>query len=113
MALHTRDAESMARAVAAGKPFTTNGSLTGQSKGARRGLYWRTGRLPRDWESVLNTDTVTVGVDYVVYSYGTPIAWLRSDGAWAIPPVKYSLTTTRHQTTAHDIVARHSEMVRS
>jgi hypothetical protein len=36
-------------------------------------------------------------VDYVIYSYATPIAWHRSDGNWVVPDVKYSNTTTRHQ----------------
>lgn len=56
------------------------------------------GYLPKDHSDVL-ADRVRVGaVGYVVYSYGTPIAW--HDDAlneWVIPDVKYSSTTSRHQ----------------
>lgn len=34
---------------------------------------------------------------YVVYSYSTPIAWVRQDGAHVIPDVGYSPTTGQHQ----------------
>jgi hypothetical protein len=42
-------------------------------------------------------------IDYVVYSYATPIAWhfrypgLWAVGGWMIPDTTYSHTTTRHQ----------------
>lgn len=35
-------------------------------------------------------------IDYVVYSYNTPIAWHSASG-WIVPDVKYSVTTSRHQ----------------
>jgi len=34
--------------------------------------------------------------DYVVYSYGTPIAW-HHVGGWSVPSVRYSVTTSKHQ----------------
>lgn len=34
---------------------------------------------------------------YAVWSYDTPIGWLRQDGTLFMPPVRYSLTTTQHQ----------------
>ena len=49
-----------------------------------------TGYLPsRYHESV-------IGAAYVVCSYGTPIAWFKSC-EWFIPPVRYSATTSKHQ----------------
>ena len=36
-------------------------------------------------------------VEYVVYSYETPIAWLLKDGTVIVPNVRYSNTTTNHQ----------------
>lgn len=36
------------------------------------------------------------GIDYVIYSYGTPIAW-RAWGMWKVPDEKYSVTTSKHQ----------------
>lgn len=34
---------------------------------------------------------------YVVYSYGTPIAWITEDGVKVIPDVGFSSTTGDHQ----------------
>jgi hypothetical protein len=34
---------------------------------------------------------------YSVWSYATPIGWLVEGEGWVIPPVRYSSTTTRHQ----------------
>lgn len=34
---------------------------------------------------------------YVVYSYATPIAWCDVDGAWTMPSLRYSVTTSKHQ----------------
>lgn len=57
------------------------------------------GELPHAWFKVLRDDQP----EYVVWSYGTPIAWhVPNDGdgddeRWVIPDVKYSQTTTRHQ----------------
>lgn len=58
---------------------------------------WETGRLPRDWVKAYRSDSKNPGVSYVVYSYATPIAWVRMDGETVIPDVGYSVTTTRHQ----------------
>lgn len=42
---------------------------------------------------------ITDGSVYVVYSYQTPIGWCNTDGSpnWFIPDVKYSISTTHHQ----------------
>jgi hypothetical protein len=34
---------------------------------------------------------------YIVWSYGTPIAWYTQTDQWVIPSLKYSVTTSRHQ----------------
>lgn len=34
---------------------------------------------------------------YVIYSYGTPIAWRDRRGEWTVPDVRYSVTTSKHQ----------------
>jgi hypothetical protein len=54
------------------------------------------GRMPLDWCATFQRD-VSDGGAYVIYSYGTPIAWERSDGLRVIPPVSYSVSTARHQ----------------
>ena len=50
------------------------------------------GMLPQYLHDQLKSDQP----DYIVYSYGTPIAW-HSDKGWFIPNIKYSVTTSKHQ----------------
>lgn len=46
---------------------------------------------------------------YVVFSYGTPIAWHRytsgDTGEWTVPARKYSATTSNHQTITRSAIA--------
>jgi hypothetical protein len=57
------------------------------------------GELPADYVKILLRDIAAAGgVLYAVFSYGTPIGWFRArDGAWVVPVVKYSATTSNHQ----------------
>lgn len=41
---------------------------------------------------------------YAVHSYLTPIAWY-AGGEWTVPDVKYSRTTTRHQSVVRQGIA--------
>ena len=54
-----------------------------------------TGSLPPD-ECDRLRQAIAERPTYIVYSYNTPIGWLESDG-WHIPDVRYSVTTSRHQ----------------
>ena len=36
---------------------------------------------------------------YAVWSYATPIAWWNATDGWSIPVVKYSQSTSVHQST--------------
>lgn len=65
--------------------FDTSGALKG-----RAGRAQSFGQLPRVY-----WDTAELA-DYVVYSYATPIAF-HAQGVWHIPDVKYSVTTSKHQ----------------
>lgn len=67
------------------EPFKTSGALHAERTG-----YPSMGRLPAEHHASANE------ADYVIYSYGTPIAWHGPDG-WMFPDEKYSATTTRHQ----------------
>lgn len=71
------------------------GSLSTRSTphGIRRGGY-QTGRLPRRLADIMRERADSIV--QVIYSYGTPIAWLDA-GAWIIPDVSYSVTTGKHQ----------------
>lgn len=57
--------------------------------------HW--GRLSDAWAVQFNVDRRDVGIDYVIFSYGTPIAWHLLNGDWVKPNVKYSPTTSKHQ----------------
>lgn len=54
------------------------------------------GRLPEKWQEQFIADR-EIGINYVIFSYGTPIAWHLTDGTWVKPNVKYSPTTSKHQ----------------
>ena len=73
-------------------PFRSHGAMS-----AYAFALSRTGRLPMAWVDVYRSDRENPGILYVVYSYATPIAWIRADGEVVIPDIGYSLTTTRHQ----------------
>ena len=51
------------------------------------------GMLPSTHISLLIKDQPS----YIVWSYGTPIAWYTANCQWVIPSLKYSQTTSRHQ----------------
>lgn len=70
------------------------------------------GRLPEEWCIKLNEDIKDNDV-FVIYSYATPIAWSKCDGnlEWVIPNVKYSSTTTNHQSLI-SVEAAHPGMYR-
>lgn len=61
------------------------------------------GRLPEPWREQFYCRSRG---DYVVYSYNTPIAWWTPETGWVIPDVKYSPTTSRHQSIVRLAVAR-------
>jgi len=79
-------------AIARRVDFKCNGTLEG-ILGASRGM----GRLPEHWHARFLT-AMDASDRYFVYSYNTPIAWF-ANGQWFVPEVKYSVTTSRHQTT--------------
>lgn len=76
----------------------STGTLTGETYNTRERPF---SCFDRGW--LPNTYDVPLDVDFVVFSYATPIAWHTPDKGWTIPAVKYSPTTTR----------RHQPVVRS
>lgn len=98
-----------AEVLAAGEPFTTSGALRGERH--TPGVSVTRGYLPASYQGSLDAS------DYVVWSYGTPIAWHRpahprvkwTRGFWTVPAVHYSPTTSAHQSkilTAIESVTR-------
>jgi hypothetical protein len=67
--------------------FRAGGAMRGENTPHGAGTL---GDLPAQWHDSARS------ADYVVYSYVTPIAW-HAGGAWVMPEVSYSVTTTRQQ----------------
>ena len=69
--------------------------FNGSSMSGRKSPTGDIGRLPGNWRDVYYQ---TAGrIDYIIYSFSTPIAWHTNDGLWFIPSVTYSSYSSRHQ----------------
>lgn len=99
--LITRDSFYVFRDVMdACQSFKTYGSLRGKRFADMRSP--EAGHLPSALADRFRTAWINGRVSYVVYSYNTPIAWAERDISgpsleWVIPLVRYSRTTSRHQ----------------
>jgi hypothetical protein len=71
------------------KPFRI-GNVSGQD------YLGGTGKLPEEYAAELREANRNGLVRYILYSYLTPVAWL-VEGVWVQPPVRYSVTTSGHQ----------------
>ena len=90
----TRNAADL---IAARQPFTTYGALRGGPPVGSLTERGAMGRLPTEHADALLADHRRGRVTYIVWSYGTPIAWHVTRRGWVVPDVSYSLTTSRHQ----------------
>jgi hypothetical protein len=77
------------------KPFTTSGAMDGIA-GARGA-----GALHGHARRVFDADRS--GIKYSVYSYATPIAWVRADGQWVVVDDRFSVTTGKHQSNLYGL----------
>jgi hypothetical protein len=87
----TRTSNQKAGDLIASRIAFTGNNLYGVL-GSLDSVIYDTGRLPDEYEQQLRLDQP----DYIVYSYGTPIAW-HSNSGWFMPNCKYSVTTSKHQ----------------
>jgi hypothetical protein len=67
-----------------------------------RGLLGGFGRLNAD--DFAQFKQVETGVDYLVMSYDTPIAWHSTEG-WYVVSQKFSVTTSKHQNYTRRAIA--------
>lgn len=74
---------------------------------------WSTGRMPSPWEEIYKASRDLGVITYVVMSYATPIAWVTGGGEVHIPDVKYSPTTTRHQSYLRGLLPTLSDRARA
>jgi hypothetical protein len=77
-----------------------------------RGEHWTSGHLPSTGQMdssdrvAMERDLLHYGIDYVVWSYATPIGWRRGDGVWVSPGAGYSMTTkTKHLSRLRPAIA--------
>lgn len=77
-------------------PFrNTTGSLRGERVDAFRPDVFYSW-LDDETRAAFYADDDAGRIDFVVWSYGTPIAWHTENG-WTMPDRRYSATTSRHQ----------------
>jgi hypothetical protein len=62
-----------------------------------------TGRLNRDEDSKFCSSVNAM--NYIVYSYGTPIAWHTDAEGWYVVSQKFSQTTSKHQNLTRHAIA--------
>ena len=72
------------------------GSFTGEPVSGIS--YADTGWMPKEWASEFKREARAGDIEYIVWSYWTPIAWRTAKG-WTIPRVSYSTYTGRHQSS--------------
>lgn len=83
-----------AEAIANREEFNTRGALRAREIDSKKPWYFTScGKLNNEEEIALRAKPLK----YVVWSYGTPIAWEYTDGTVHIVRQKFSLTTTKHQ----------------
>lgn len=109
MRLTTRS-RATAEAIAGCVPFTTSGSLRGEGR-AYVHEYAYSGQLNTVEAQMLYDDRTDYGVDYIVWSYSTPIAWHRTDGKWRVVAQTFSPTTSKHQGNLYLIEREEHEVV--
>jgi len=86
--------ERMVELCEAGKPWQNHsGSFHGRAVTTE---HVETGQMPRAQAELLREFGRKGELEYVIFSYRTPIAY-RAHGEWYIPTTKYSPTTSKHQ----------------
>lgn len=78
------------------QPFVTSGALRGESRNPN-GWLPGPGLLNRDERTRMEEDHGASGIVYVVWSYATPIGWVRADGEVYVVRQRFSVTTGRHR----------------
>jgi hypothetical protein len=98
-AMYGKGRENLHKALSERLDFTTGGSL----KGERWDASFTTvelkdlGRLNSEESNRFFVDFLSVGITYVVWSYDTPIAWVRGDGTVYRVEQRFTVTTSKHQ----------------
>ncbi len=87
--------------------ISTRREFNGSSMSGRKSPTGDVGKLPREWRDVYYN--VVNEIDYIVYSWRTPIAWHTREGLWYLPRVSYSTYSARHQAYAFGVAKIENE----
>lgn len=110
MALGLKMKQLIQNGVDSQTPFRTNtGTVRGYkypNAGDESG-YPPMGRLPEEHQKELKILIDKEMIRFIIYSFGTPIAWVHYSGEWTVPDVRYSVTTTHHQGVVRTAIANY------
>jgi hypothetical protein len=108
MALGLKARQAIQNGVDAQEPFrTTAGSVKGYIFPQNTIELPPMGRLPEEYQKQLKMQIESGLVKFMIYSYGTPIAWVLYSGTWIVPDVSYSVTTSHHQGIVRTAIANY------
>lgn len=82
------------------------GNISGES--CKVGNMSQYGRLNEPYRGQLQGLFKARLVRFIIYSYGTPIAWVTQHGTWIVPEVNYSPTTSHHQSVVKLAIGRYN-----
>lgn len=88
--------EVLRKALSEHLPFKTSGALRGEEWTQDMVTVFDLGWLNAEESNTFMIDHIA-GITYVVYSYETPIAWVRADGHVHYVEQRFSPTTSKHQ----------------
>jgi hypothetical protein len=72
---------------------------------ALMGTFAHTGAGRLQGKELATYEADKVGIDFIVYSYGTPIAWHTLNFGWYVVEQKFSVTTSKHQNLTRRAIA--------
>ena len=83
--------------------FAAGGNAYGESN-FRGGFLIEDGTGRLNAEEAMEYSVAMLSIDYVIRSYGTPIAW-HNDNGWYVVEQKFSSSTSRHQSAVRLAIA--------
>lgn len=85
--------------IEAGKPFQNAGNTLSGHAVKSVYAYQDSGRMPQSSGDYgrFCLDAANGVIDYIIYSYSTPIAWHTTNAGWYDAVSRYSVTTSKHQ----------------
>lgn len=101
--------QAIANNIKAGENFRNGtNSFSGHTvpKSHAHMFYAGHGIMPYVEASVMESNMAERGIDYIIRSYSTPIAYRLLDGTWIVPTASYSVTTGRHQSHVWSILRK-------